>query len=86
MASNFNNTTIEADHVQIKIYVNKSNVKAKQRSKAVLRINEDIYDELARLSNETGVSMCALASEMLLFAKERTAVVERSVTFNEDET
>lgn len=86
MANNFNNTTIEADHVQIKIYVNKNKPKAKQRGKAVLRINEDVYDELAKLSNETGVSMCTLASEMLRFAKERTAVVERSVTFNEDET
>jgi hypothetical protein len=84
MSNNITSTTIEADHVQIKIYVNKKKSKAKQRSKAVIRINENVYDDLATLSNETGVSICDLASEMIRFAKDKTAVIERSVRFDED--
>ena len=74
-------TVIEADNVQIKIYVNKKKIPHKSRSKAVIRINEDVYDELASLSLETGVSICDLASEMLRFAKDKTAVIERTVGF-----
>jgi excinuclease UvrABC ATPase subunit len=79
-------TVIEADNLQIKIYVSRKKFTQKPRSKAVIRINEDIYDELVKLSTETGVSICDLASEMLRFAKDKTAVIERSVGFDGDMT
>ncbi len=73
-------TVIEADNVQIKIYIDRKK-KVYSKAKAVIRIDEDIYDDLVRLSNETRVSICDLASEMLRFARERTAVIERTVGF-----
>ncbi len=71
-------TVIEADNVQIKIYIDQK-ARAYSKAKAVIRIDEDIYDELVALSNETRLSICDLASEMLRFAKDKTAVIERTV-------
>lgn len=70
-------STIEKDNLQIKIVVNKGKAKGKQRSKAVIRINEDIYDELYELSTISGLSICEIASEMLRFAVDKVSVVER---------
>ena len=48
-------------------------------AKAVIRIDEDVYDELVALSNATKLTICDLASEMIRFAKDKTAVIERTV-------
>lgn len=74
---------IEADNVQIKIYIDQKK-KNYSRAKAVIRIDEDMYDELARLSDQTRLSICDLASEMLRFAKDRTAIIERTVVIDKD--
>ncbi len=70
-------SSIEKDSTQIKIVINKGKAKGKQRCKAVIRINEDIYDELFNLSTISGLSICELASEMLRFANEKITVIER---------
>ena len=75
------NTTIEADSVQIKIVVNKNPLNRQKGRNAIIRIKEDVYDDLVKLSIETGMHISDLASEMLRFAKDKTAVIERTVGF-----
>lgn len=74
---------IEADSVQIKIYIEQKKKKYPS-AKAVIRIDEDVYDGLVSLSNATKLTICDLASEMLRFAKERTTIIEKSVVIGED--
>lgn len=71
-------THIEADSVQIKIVVNKSPYNKQKGRNAIIRIKEDVYDDLVQLSVDTGLSITELASEMLRFAKDKTAVVEKT--------
>ena len=71
-------SVIEADNVQIKIYIEQKKKKYTS-AKAVIRIDEDVYDELVALSNATKLTICDLASEMIRFAKDKTAVIERTV-------
>lgn len=40
-------TVIETDDIQIKIYINNPRNNYSQRGKAVIRIEEDVYDSLA---------------------------------------
>lgn len=75
------NTTIEADSVQIKIVVNKNTLNRQKGRNAIIRIKEDVYDDLVKLSVETGMHISELASEMLRFAKDKTAVIERTIGF-----
>ena len=75
------NTTIEADSVQIKIVVNKNPLNRQNGRNAIIRIKEDVYDDLVKLSVETGMHISELASEMLRFAKDKTAVIERTIGF-----
>ena len=75
------NTTIEADSVQIKIVVNKNPLNRQKGRNAIIRIKEDVYDDLVKLSVETGMHISELASEMLRFAKDKTAVIERTIGF-----
>ncbi len=75
------NTTIEADSVQIKIVVNKNPLNRQKGRNAIIRIKEDVYDDLVKLSVETGMHISELASEMLRFAKDKTAIVERTTDF-----
>ena len=75
------NTTIEADSVQIKIVVNKNPLTRQKGRNAIIRIKEDVYDDLVKLSIETGMHISELASEMLRFAKDKTAIVERTTDF-----
>lgn len=68
-------TVIETDDLQVKIYI-KSKNKNYKRSTTVIRIDEDVYDKVIKLSKETQLSITALTSELLRFALERTAVIE----------
>ena len=80
------NTTIEADSVQIKIVVNKNPLNRQKGRNAIIRIKEDVYDDLVKLSVETGMHISELASEMLRFAKDKIAIIEKtaeSTTANE---
>ncbi len=76
-------SVIEADNVQIKIYIEQKKKKYTS-AKAVIRIDEDVYDELVALSNATKLTICDLASEMIRFAKERTAIIEKTVVLDKD--
>lgn len=69
---------IKKDNSQIKIIVNKGESPKAPRGRAVIRIGESIYDELAKVSGETNISLCELATEMLEFALDKIAIVERS--------
>lgn len=69
---------ITIESAQVKICINKPKpTKSDGRRRAVIRINEDVYDELATLSNDTGISICELASNMIKFAKDKTTIVEQ---------
>lgn len=70
-------THIEADSVQIKIVVNKNPYNRQKGRNAIIRIKEDVYDDLVQLSVDTGMHICDLASEMLRFAKDKTAIIEK---------
>lgn len=69
---------IEKDTSQIKIIVNKGETPKAPRGRAVIRIGESIYDELVKVSSETNISLCELATEMLEFALGKIAVIERT--------
>lgn len=75
-------TVIETDDIQIKIYINNPRNNYSQRGKAVIRIEEDVYDSLACLSSETRTSICELASAMIRFAQERTTIIEKNISFD----
>lgn len=76
-----NSKIIETDPMQIKIYVDP---KPKgSRARAVIRIDENVYDDLVRLNTETGISICDLASEMLRFARDHITIVERTVGYTQ---
>lgn len=72
------NTTIEADSVQIKIVVNKNPLNRQKGRNAIIRIKEDVYDDLVKLSVATGMHISELASEMIRFAKDKTAIIEKA--------
>lgn len=71
-------TFIEADSVQIKIIVNKTQQNRQKGRNAIIRIKEDVYDDLVSLSTETGMHISELASEMIRFAKDKTAIIEKA--------
>ncbi|MCM1364901.1 MAG: hypothetical protein NC122_07405 [Faecalibacterium sp.] len=47
--------------------------------RAVIRIDEDAYKKLTKLSNQTSMSISMLGSELIRFGIEHTDIIERAV-------
>lgn len=72
------NYSINIENAQAKIRISRPKpAKKPGRGRAVIRVSEEVYDELAELSNSTGITICELASNMIKFAREKTAIVEQ---------
>lgn len=46
------------------------------RFREAIRISGDAYDTLKKLSQESGISMAQIASEMILFSSERIEFIK----------
>lgn len=75
----YSKCSINIDNANVKIIISKPKPEAQVgRRRAVIRVSEEVYDELAELSNSTGITICELASSMIKFAREKTAIVEQT--------
>ena len=75
----YSKCSINIDNANVKIIISKPKPEAQVgRRRAVIRVSEEVYDELAELSNSTGITICELASNMIKFARQKTAIVEQT--------